>query len=268
MKYQTFNNSCFWASLANLLEDFGIDVEDRDIITNSVVHRLFRYDERYQDYDAGPFLQEIRYVNACLDKYNVSFKEIVHTSKEDAVQFLNGRKRIVMPLKVNGRSGHACIFEGIKDGRYYFKNMKHKNSSEKDFIFTKNELLMHLKESYLHTGWLVKESNQTVLNSKIELENTINDLRKFKNEIIEICSINLSRKELDKYKDSHFKALFLDYFSMLEITDNPLKKELESIRVDYMKTFKHEHIKIYEFVNMDNLKLIIDKLISMTENYL
>jgi|GEM_PF-3065830 len=33
MKYQTFNNSCFWAALANLLQDFGIDVEDRVIIT-------------------------------------------------------------------------------------------------------------------------------------------------------------------------------------------------------------------------------------------
>jgi len=230
---------------------------------------LFRYDEEYQNYNSGPHLQKVKYIDACINKYNLSFIDIVHKTREDVILFLEGKEKIVLPLKLKGYgAGHACIFEGVKDSKFYFRNMRHKNSSQEDFSFTREELLLHLQDSNIHTGWLVPSDNHTLLVTELELERTVNDLRRFKADVLKIYSVKLSKEEMNKYKDTHFKALFLDYYSMLEITDNPLKRELESLRAEYMETFKYDNIRIDKYVNIDKFMLLLDKLILMTEEYI
>lgn len=40
MHYQTFNRSCSYAALANLIEDFNLNFEDKEILNNNYVQNL------------------------------------------------------------------------------------------------------------------------------------------------------------------------------------------------------------------------------------
>ena len=44
MKYMTFNNSCSYAGVANMLEDFNIHMEDYELAIEMKVPFIFKYD--------------------------------------------------------------------------------------------------------------------------------------------------------------------------------------------------------------------------------
>lgn len=55
MKYMSFNSSCSYAGLANMLEYYGIETEDRQIALDMGLPFLFSKEENA--YSAGPMLQ-------------------------------------------------------------------------------------------------------------------------------------------------------------------------------------------------------------------
>ena len=54
MKYMTFNSSCSYAGVANMLEQYGVDVEDRIIALGMKLPYLFAQEGGV--YMAGPML--------------------------------------------------------------------------------------------------------------------------------------------------------------------------------------------------------------------
>lgn len=47
MKYMTFNNSCSYAGVANLLEDFEIEIQDYELAIEMRSPYIFKYDEYF-----------------------------------------------------------------------------------------------------------------------------------------------------------------------------------------------------------------------------
>ena len=64
MKYMTFNSSCSYAGLANLLSFYGIDTEDRKIALDMDLPFLFDCKDGY--YSSGPMLQGGKWFNLYL----------------------------------------------------------------------------------------------------------------------------------------------------------------------------------------------------------
>ena len=48
MKYMTFNSSCSYAGLANLLSFYGVDIEDREIALQMGLPFLFDYMDKWK----------------------------------------------------------------------------------------------------------------------------------------------------------------------------------------------------------------------------
>lgn len=65
MKYMTFNSSCSYAGLANLLAFYDIDVGDREIALDMGLPYLFAKEQ--EKYLAGPMLQNQPRKQACCD---------------------------------------------------------------------------------------------------------------------------------------------------------------------------------------------------------
>ena len=67
MKYMTFNSSCPYAGMANMLEKYGIDVEDYEIALEMKLP-LF-VDKNEDGYVAGPMIQEKKWFDIFLNRY-------------------------------------------------------------------------------------------------------------------------------------------------------------------------------------------------------
>ena len=63
MKYMTFNNSCSYAGVANLLEDFEIEIQDYELAIEMRSPYIFKYDEYFKKYISGAMLQNEKYFN-------------------------------------------------------------------------------------------------------------------------------------------------------------------------------------------------------------
>ncbi|MGL4771945.1 MAG: hypothetical protein ACRC2K_00120, partial [Clostridium sp.] len=59
MKYKTFNDSCSFCGVANLLEDFGIDTEDYIIAKESLCPYIFK--NKDNTFFTGAWIQGDKY---------------------------------------------------------------------------------------------------------------------------------------------------------------------------------------------------------------
>ncbi len=66
MKYMTFNSSCPYAGMANMLEKYGIDVEDYEIALEMKLP-LF-VDKNEDGYVTGPMIQEKKWLDIFLNR--------------------------------------------------------------------------------------------------------------------------------------------------------------------------------------------------------
>ena len=76
MKYMTFNSACSFAGIANMLEQYGVDVTDREIALGMKLPYLFAYDEGA--YVSGPMLQKEEWFNLYLNSIGFKLDQIPH----------------------------------------------------------------------------------------------------------------------------------------------------------------------------------------------
>lgn len=271
MKYQTFNNSCFFAALANLLLDFNIDVEDYDLVKAGNLAYIFRYDEEDNSYYSGYTLQGKKWRNNYLKAYGVVFKEVTFISddpildKKNAIEYLKTRKdKCIISLKVLGNSRwHAVIFEGIKDSKYYFKNMRKKDSNAKKyFIFDRDELINKLADR-IYIGWLDPGITSCHFDLINEIGISICTLKNYITDITDFCCKETTQSERMLARDTLFRALFIQYYSMLEIIEeNDIVECLNTTRKQYMKTFElDDKLILKNYIDFCGLLNQIEKII-------
>lgn len=72
-KYMTFNSSCSYAGLANMLLRYGVDTQDREIARDMKLPFLFACEE--DEYRAGPMLQGAQWFNLYLHPRGLEMRE-------------------------------------------------------------------------------------------------------------------------------------------------------------------------------------------------
>ena len=118
MKYMTFNNSCSYAGIANLLEEFSIDIEDRELAIEMRVPFIFKYDDTKMRCFSGAMVQGAENFNYYLQKLGLRFIEDEFT-RTNAVKFLQDCKhKSMMALNVRDEYSHAVIYCGIENDEY------------------------------------------------------------------------------------------------------------------------------------------------------
>ncbi len=94
MKQMSFSNSCCFACIAHLLEDFDIYVKDIDIIYDlNLIYLFHKVKDKDKDkYISGCSIQESFILNKFLNKFNLEFEEILISKEASHVTRLKKAK--------------------------------------------------------------------------------------------------------------------------------------------------------------------------------
>ena len=106
MKYMTFNSSCAYAGVANMLEQYGVDTDDRSIAMGMKLPYLFSY-------------QNAEWFNLFLIPQGFEMCEI-ELPAEQVADYLKKQKTAMLGFRMNENNKHAVVYIGSHDGKLVF----------------------------------------------------------------------------------------------------------------------------------------------------
>ena len=235
MKYMTFNSSCSYAGLANLLSFYGVDTEDRDIALRMHLPYLFACEDGC--YLSGPMLQGSKWFDLYLNPLGFTLverildKDAVSTELWDNVPAMLG-------IRVSPKSKHAVIYTGFRDRKYRFLNNKRQDSPEPETLsLTEEQLLARLDESVV-VGHLKRIAPASV-SFRSCLENSVLVLQSLQAEINAFCGKEQSAASMREAMNALFRPILLDGVTMLELLDETtIVTTLKGVRTQFLDVIK------------------------------
>ena len=255
MKYMTFNSSCSYAGLANLLSFYGVDTEDRDIALQMRLPYLFACEDGR--YLAGPMLQGAEWFNLYLNPLGFSLSE-QQLDREKICSGLQAGSFAMLGLRVSKEGKHAVVYTGRQDGKYQFINNKRKDSPEPETLcLTKDELLDRLDETV--TVGRLERTDPVQTDFRPYLNESVRTLQSLILEISDFCMVGQSIVALQKAKNDLFRAVLVDGLTMLELLGEDVETEfvtkLKTVRAQFLDVIRAGHSERLEDV-LDMPKLI------------
>ena len=270
MKYQTFDSSCCYAGLANMLDDQSIDVEDRDIVLGANLPYMLRLDSINNCYLAGTMLQGAAWFDMYLCRHGLHFAER-SMSREAAVNFLaSADGRVMLGVELSDGGMNAAVFDGVRGGRFHFINNKWKDSSGAErYMYTAPELYDRLADENV-LGWLEKAVKSTP-DFPQELCVTLATVQKYRDSLHEFCSVPRDRITLQWAIEPLFRPLMTDLFTMMELVG-------EARIVLMIKVLQHsltaalqsgcDRLTVFDFISAQQLDETIDRYIEIVQTKL
>ena len=145
MKYMTFNSSCSFAGIANMLERMGYAYEDYQVAAGMELPYIVARDNG--GYIAGAMLQEKKYFDIFLKKIGYELTE-EKISRQKVFSYLKETKSCAMlGIKIDEKHKHAVVYTGNDGDVLLFINNKHRESDEPcEMRLDEGELLQRLDE--------------------------------------------------------------------------------------------------------------------------
>jgi hypothetical protein len=237
MKYMTFNRSCSYAGIANLLEEYDVHYEDYEIAKALSIPYLFLYLKEEDCYVAGAMIQFQPWFNYFSN--SLGFDYIVELfNPQSAIEYFDkNEKRCMLGIIIgtNSNSKHAVIFEGKEDEKYRFLNPKRKDSIEPDYyVFNNDELIKKLPLKF-PMGYLVKNQKPAPFDISDQLFNSLQNIDNYHNKLIEFCSKEQDNKALIEARGTLFAPLLLDVLAMMElIEETALAIDIKNMQTKYL----------------------------------
>jgi hypothetical protein len=261
MKYMTFNRSCSYAGIANLLEEYNFHYEDHEIIKALSIPYLFLYLQQEDCYAAGAMIQSQPWFNYFLNSLGFDFIEERFNPQSAVKYFDKNEKRCMLGIVINANSNskHTVVFEGKENEKYRFLNPKRKDSIEPDhYVFNKDELNKKLPPNF-PMGYLVKNQKIVPFDVTDQLLNSLHNIDEYQNKLVEFCSKEQGTKTLIEARDTLFAPLLLDVLAMMElIGEVDLVTDIKNIRAGYMKAMKEtQAVLLSDYIALEYLNDII-----------
>ena len=83
MKYMTFNSSCSYTGVANMLAPYGVETDDRTIAQRMMLPYLFAKEDG--EYHSGPMLQSAQWFNLYLHPIGYTMEEKMGKAGTDSI---------------------------------------------------------------------------------------------------------------------------------------------------------------------------------------
>lgn len=235
MKYMTFNSSCSFAGVANLLEERGIDAEDREIALRMELPYLFAAEGG--EYLAGPMLQSGRWFALYLGPLGLTLQE-TRVEKARVPQWLGQGGSAMLGIRVAPGAKHAVIFTGREGERFRFRNNKWQHSQEpEEWLLTEEELLQRLEDTFM----VAKLESVPVGKPEFPslLGQSITVLDRLKEDLEAFCRREVSREELMRSVNLLFRPILLDGITMLElIGQDDLAGQLRTVQKPFLTALR------------------------------
>jgi hypothetical protein len=272
MKYMTFNRSCTYSCISNLIEEYSFHFEDHEIVKSLSIPYLLIYLPDKNRYVAGGMIQSPIIFNKFLNSLSLEFIENIYTPEMAIDTFDTNEKRCMLGIQINSNmeSKHSVIFVNKEKEKYRFLNPKRKNSNEpKYYLFSKDELNKKKKKNF-PIGHIVRIKNTVSINVSNELYYTLENIDKYYNALVNYCSKLQNIKSLKETKETLFAPLMLDIHAMMEIIGyKELVVDIQNIRTNYLKAIKNNNsILLTDYIKLENLNEIFSKYKTIIEKYI
>lgn len=237
MKYMTFNSSCAYAGLANLLEFYGVETEDYLIAQEIALPYCFAKEGGV--YQAGPMLQGKRWFELYLRPRGFYFNE-VRMPRERAADYLAVQPCAMVGIRMENGQKHAVIYSKTEAGKLCFLNNKRRSSDEPEqFVFSRQELEQRL-ETDTPIATLGRCDAEPVSLAPV-LEGSLAVFQKLRQELLQFCSVPQSPDDLAAAQDRLFRPILLDALSVLPLAGEwELCETLGVIQKEYLRTLRQE----------------------------
>lgn len=257
MKYMTFNSSCPYAGLANMLSFYDVDTDDRTIALEMGLPYYFSWEDGM--YLAGPSLQTARWFNLYTNPLGFELNE--QSIAADLVpDFLREQKCAMLGVHVEGSGKHAVIFTGIDDNKLCFLNNKwaHEPAPE-TFALTKEELLQRIDSPCMVAT--LRSIDPTAAPKLQRMSQSLTTLSTYRQDLLAVCTAFRPTAELRGMLNSMFRALLLDGITMLDLLDEQtLRSKLTTVQRAFLTALRSDapQLRLADHIPMDLLTEAID----------
>ena len=261
MKYMTFNSSCSYAGVANMLEQYGVDTDDRSIALGMKLPYMFSYEDGV--YMAGPMLQSAEWFNLYLHPIGFDMHEIEVPATE-VPAYLKRHKVAMLGLQVDDSGKHAVVYTGSQDDLLVFINNKWEHTDVPELIkLSETELIAQIGSSVMIATLEPIPSQATDLSTR--LSNSVPIIRQNLSEIQELCSREETVALLRSKLNTVFRPLLLDGITMLGLLGkDKLASRFTEIQRLFLNVLRQNAATIVRLADY----LPVDKLTAAAEEYI
>ena len=264
MKYMTFNSSCAFAGVANMLAVWGVDQEDREIALGIGLPYLF--EKECNAYLGGPMLQSAKWFNLYLPSIGFAMTE-QHLSRENVPLYLTTQKTAMMGVFLTSQEKHAIVYQGRRGNQFLFWNNKWQHSDDpSQFCWTADEFIRRLDQDVVVAGLRpapivpITDSNFRSL-----YQHSCQILAELKEELRAFCETKHSRNEIGAALNPLFRPILLDGITMLELLQRwDLTESLRRVQKELLAACRMEEtVLLSEWMDMARLMQGMDAYITL-----
>lgn len=266
MKYMTFNSSCSFAGVANMLQQLGVDVEDRQIAMGMNLPYLF--DMQDGVYSAGPMLQSSKWFNLYLKTLGYALVENA-VCKSELADYLVQCSMAMLGLRITPEEKHAVIFVGMDEDQFRLINNKWEHSDTPEMIcLSKMELEQRVDDTVMVAT--ISEVPASSVDFSHLLCHSCQVLEQYKVDVQAFCRCKKSKEEITAAMNKLFRATLLDGITMLELIDqDELADQFRLIQQSYLSIIREgKTVVMSEHINMSAWMDAVDKYIALIRSTL
>ena len=212
-KYMHANSSCSYCAISYMMQAFGIDATDMDIVKEINLPLMFEKSDN--QYNSGFMLQSKKWFDLFLNPRGLELKDVV-LDKNPAVAFLKESKNVMIGLKTP-QGKHAVVLVDYNDDCFKFFNPTHEGSGEEEYLVLDLETLINSLDNKLSIARIVPCEKKSV-DLKANIVESISALSFCKNDLESFVENNTTREAYRNNLDL-FRPLLLDGLTMMEIAN-------------------------------------------------
>lgn len=257
MKYMTFNSSCSYAGVANMLAQYGVDTDDRTIAREIKLPFLFYKEEGA--YLAGPMLQSAEWLDLYLNPIGYRIVER-WSEREDVPMVLERAQTVMLGLRFSSKGKHAVVYQGMDNERFVFLNNKWEHTDEPEQLrLTKNELLERLDDRCVMAE--LQPAEIRTADFEPLLKQSVRILGELKHDLQDFCGKRQTPQAVKAQMDTLFRAILLDAVTMLELSEKTdLADKLRGVQREFLMAMRKEReVTLADEISMGTLLEAIDE---------
>lgn len=267
MKYMTFNGSCSFAGIANMLEQHGFDTDDRTIALGMDLPYLFVQENGV--YMAGPMLQSACWFDLYLNAIGFELQEN-SVKSENLPGLLKQHPTAMIGLYMgNRREKHAVVYTGTKDGMLEFINNKwERDPSPERFALTQADLRSKTDDTAMVA--VLKRVSPHRRDTLPMIRASVPVIHKNLSEILALSCQTVSVRELQGKLNTLFRPLLLDGITMLGLLEETeLAAAFTSVQIDFLNALRSDAdtpVCLGAHLPMDDFRRSVDRYIRLIED--
>lgn len=263
MKYMTFNSSCSYAGIANMLEQYGIDTCDRTIALEMKLPFLFSYCDGV--YLSGPMLQTAQWFDLYLNPLGYALEEKILPA-EKLADYLKKQRTAMLGIKMDNAGKHAVVYTGVDSEHFVFLNNKWETEEAPIEIRLTTDELMQRTDAEVAVATL-RQINPTNVDLAERIATSIPILKANFADIVELCDIEETVGTLRSKLNTLFRPLFLDGITMLSlIGETDLAAEFADRQAELLTALRHaptDRIMLKDYISIDKFRVSVEKYIEL-----